>query len=275
MTERFTITGFADEVSPELQVQVDTLSRLNIVGVDLRSVYGTNVLDLSADQLHEIHDAFASKGIFIQSIGSPVNKIPYDVMKQGGEFDKLKKAIKAAEHVNVKRIRVFTPEAPQDQHDALASKIISWMSEQRVLAEDHGMLLIHENDAKYWGAYPTNAKRLFENLGSNNFKAVFDFANTVLLGFDPLDDWFPWVLPYLDTLHIKDASRSEQKVVPAGEGDGRIVETLKYLIGQNWTGPLTLEPHLQSAGQYGGYSGDRLFEVATNALRSVIGQAGG
>ncbi len=275
MADRFIVTGFADEISPDLHAQVETFARLGIEAVDLRSVYGTNVLDLTPTQLHEVHDAFAAKGIRIQSIGSPVNKVAYDVMNQAGEFEKLRRAIKAAEHVNVKRIRIFTPEVPEGKHDEFSSNVISWMSEQKSLAEDHEMVLIHENDAKYWGAYPKNAQRLFETLGSSNFRAVFDFANTVLLGFDPLNDWFPWLLPHLDTLHIKDAIRAEGRVVPAGEGDGRIVETLNYLIGQNWSGPLTLEPHLQSAGQYGGFSGDRLYEVAATALRSVIGQTGG
>jgi 3-dehydroshikimate dehydratase len=275
MAERFSLTGFADEISPELPVQVETLARLGIPFLDLRSVNGVNVLDLSPSELQEVHDACAAKGIRIQSVGSPVNKIPYDVMHQGDEFEKLRKAIKAAELVNVKRIRIFSPEVPEDQHDAYATRIISWLSEQRRLAEEFGMVLMHENDGKFWGAYPTNSQRLFEALGSDSFRAVFDFSNSVLLGFDPLDDWFPWLLPHLDTIHVKDAIQSEGKVVPAGEGDGRIVETLRYLIGQNWSGPLTLEPHLESAGALGGFSGEALFEVATTALRTAVSQAGG
>jgi sugar phosphate isomerase/epimerase len=196
-------------------------------------------------------------------------------MNQATEFEKLRKAVKAANHLNIRRIRIFTPEVPEGQHEELAQKVIGWMSEQRKLAEDFGVTLIHENDAKFWGAYPANAKRLFESLANDNFKAAFDFANTVLLGYDPLNDWFPWLLPYLDTIHIKDAVKSEVKVVPAGEGDARIAETLKYLIDQNWSGPLTLEPHLQSAGALGGFSGVQLFEVATNALRKVLAEAGG
>ena len=163
---------------------------------------------------------------------------------------------------------------PDDQMDAASTKVIAWMSAQRKLAADEGVVLIHENDDRYWGAHPANAKRLMETIGSDNFKFAFDFANTVLQGYRTLDDWFPWVLPYLDTLHIKDAIKSEHKIVPAGEGDGQLLETFRWLVEQGWSGPLTIEPHLAAAGPMGGFSGEQLFEVAVNALRKVAGEAG-
>jgi len=270
---RFALTGFADEISPDLDVQVATLKRLGLSGLDLRSVNNVNVLDMSLQDVERVNDKCRENGIIVQSIGSPVNKIQYDVMLQGREHERLRKACKAASIINVKRIRIFTPEVPEDQHDAMAASIINWMGDQRKLAADMGMTLIHENDGKYWGAYPTNAKKLFEDLGSDNFKACFDFANTVLIGYKPFDDWFPWILPYLDTIHIKDAK--DGKVVAPGQGDAQMVETFKWLIEQGWNGPLTMEPHLQAGGPYGGFSGDELFEVAVKSLREVVSAAGG
>jgi hypothetical protein len=73
-------------------------------------------------------------------------------------------------------------------------------------------------------------------------------------------------------LHIKDAIEVGKKVVPAGEGEGQILETLRWLRSQGWAGTLTLEPHLSSAGKFGGFSGGQLFEVAAAALRQVIAE---
>ena len=275
MGERFVLTGFGDEISPDLNEQVDTLAGLDIQYMDLRSCDGINVLDLAPSDLRRIHDVCAEKGIRIQSIGSPVNKVPFDVMNQAPEFEKLRKAIKAAQHVNVKRVRIFSPEVPPDKHDEMSKRVISWLSEQRRLADDYGVTLMHENDGTLWGAYPQNAKRLFEALGSPSFRAVFDFANSTLIGFDAQTDWLPWLTPYLDTIHVKDAIHSEGRVVPTGEGDGKIAESLRYLIAQDWSGALTLEPHLDSAGKFGGFSGGKLFGVAAEALRQAIAQAGG
>ena len=273
-TNGFTLSAFADEISPDLDTQVATLARLNVQGLDLRSVGGVNVLDLGINDLQRVHDVCAQHGIHIQAIGSPVNKIAFEPLNEAREYDRLHRAIKAAHRVNVKRIRIFTPMVPDDQMDAASTKVIAWMSAQRKLAADEGVVLIHENDDRYWGAHPANAKRLMETIGSDNFKFAFDFANTVLQGYRTLDDWFPWVLPYLDTLHIKDAIKSEHKIVPAGEGDGQLLETFRWLVEQGWSGPLTIEPHLAAAGPMGGFSGEQLFEVAVNALRKVAGEAG-
>lgn len=270
---RFPLTGFADEISPDLNEQVQNLKRLGVGGLDLRSVDGINVLDLSLEKLERVLETVREAGIKVSCIGSPVNKVPYDVMNEAREFDRLKRACYAAQRLNTKRIRLFTPEVPEGLHEELAPKVMHWMSEQRRLAIDQGVILLHENDAKYWGAYPENSKRLLGELGDSHFKAAFDFANTVLLGFRPYDDWFPWILPHLDTLHIKDAK--DGKVVPAGEGDGQIEQTLRWLIEQGWTGNLTMEPHLQAAGHLGGFSGPQLFEVAVNALRKTLATAGG
>jgi 3-dehydroshikimate dehydratase len=147
------------------------------------------------------------------------------------------------------------------------------MAEQIYLAEQAGITLIHENDGTFYGAFPHGAQRLFERFGGDTFKAAFDFANTVLIGYRPMRDWFPWLLPHLHTLHIKDAIEVGKKIVPAGEGEGEMVETLRWLKEQGWSGPLTIEPHLASAGKFGGFSGEQLFEEAVKALRKVVAEA--
>ena len=274
VTNGFTLSAFADEISPDLETQVSTLARLNVSGLDLRSVGGVNVLDLGIDDLQKVHDACAANGLHIQAIGSPVNKVAFEPLNEAREYDRLHRAIKAAHRVNVKRIRIFSPMVAEDQMDASATKVIAWMSAQKKLAVDEGVVLIHENDDRYWGAHPLNAKRLMESIGGENFKFAYDFANTVLQGYRTMGDWFPWVLPYLDTLHIKDAIEAEHKIVPAGEGEGQLLDALRWLVEQGWSGPLTIEPHLAAAGPTGGFSGEQLFEVAVDALRTVAGGAG-
>lgn len=272
---KFTLTAFADEVSPNLDEQLSALTAHGVSGIDVRSVEGVNVLDLTLADFERIRDQAAERGIHVSCVGSPVNKVPYDIMGQGRELDRLRKACYAAARLNTKKIRLFTPEVPEDEHEARTGDVIKWMKEQKKIAQEHGLVLLHENDARFWGAYPQNAKRLFEELGDDSFKAAFDFANTVLIGFRPMDDWFPWLLPHLDTIHIKDAVAAEGKVVPAGEGDGQIQETLAYLIGEGWNGPLTLEPHLKAAGPLGGFSGEQLFATAVAALKKTLAEAGG
>jgi len=270
----FSLSAFADEISPNLDEQVATLKRLNVPGLDLRSVGGVNVLDLTMDDLQRVHDKCGENGLHVQAIGSPVNKVPYDVMNEGREYERLKRAIRAAHRLNVKRIRIFSPMTPEDKQEELAEKVMNWMVAQKNIAAGEGVILIHENDDRYWGAHPKNAKRMMEEIGSDHFRFAYDFANTVLQGYRTMRDWYPWIIPYIDTLHIKDAVEADHQVVKAGAGEGELLEGLSALVNAGWKGPLTIEPHLAAAGPFGGFSGAELFEVAVTALREVADKAG-
>jgi sugar phosphate isomerase/epimerase len=268
---RYFLSAFADEISPELDVQLATLKQMSVGGLDLRSVRGKNVLDLSDEEVLEVRRRCEAEGVLPQAVGSPVNKVELTDRNRETELGRLERAIKVAKLLGIARIRIFSPEAPEGTDPW--GEVSAWMCEQVEMAEDNDILLLHENDGRFYGAYPKNAERLMSEFGGKNFKAAFDFANTVLLGYLPWDDWFPWILPHLDTLHIKDAR--DGKIVPAGEGDGQMERSFRWLIEQGWEGTMTLEPHLQVGGPYGGYTGEELFGTAVNALRQTLAAAGG
>lgn len=274
MTPKFRLSGFADEISPDLSVQVETLKRLGVGGLDVRGVGGKNVLDLTPEELDRIVEACRDNGLWVECVGSPVNKVIFTQDSAKEETDKLERAIKAARRLGVRKVRIFTPQIPDGQEEALWPEVLAFMRDLAARARAADVVLMHENDGRFIGAFPKYSERMMEALGSPHFRFVYDFANGVPLGFRPMNDWFPWLLPHLESVHIKDATADGQ-VVPAGEGEGQIRETLEYLIGEGWSGTLSLEPHLKAAGPRGGFSGPELFEVAVDALRRVVDEAGG
>ena len=259
------LSAFADEIDADLDVQLSNLQTNDITLVDMRSAFGKNVMALTNCEADQYKLKALEYGVFVNAIGSPVNKVVMVESPAAGELEKLARAIEIAGVVGTKRIRIFTPEG--DDFDA----VCAWMEPQIELAAKHNVVLMHENDAKYFGAYPENAKKLLDRFASPNFRFAFDFANTVQIGFRAMDDWFPWLLPHLETVHIKDA-REDKKVVPAGEGVGQLPETLTWLKAQGWNGVLSIEPHLQFAGDRGGFSGIESFTIATNAIKEILKQ---
>ena len=257
----FEITAFADEIAPDLATQLRVMKAHGVAGLDLRSVNGKNVLALSDGEIDAVGAAVKGEGLRVQCVASPVNKVVLSPETRIEEGRKLDRAIEVAHRLGIRRIRVFTPES--EDGDA----VMAWMEDHLQKAECADALLLVENDAKYWSAYPQNAKRLLRDFAGPNLMAAFDFANAHLLG-TTVEDWFPWIIPYLDTLHIKDAK--DGRVVPAGQGDAGIPVTLQALWKDHWSGPLTLEPHLAAAGPMGGFSGEQLFAEAANALYTVL-----
>src|SRR5690606_42055076 len=55
---------------------------------------------------------------------------------------------------------------------------------------------------------------------------------------------FALLAPYVEYLQVKDARFDTGDVVPAGDGDGELAETVAGLRDRGFTGFASLEPHL-------------------------------
>lgn len=86
-------------------------------------------------------------------------------------------------------------------------------------------------------------KKLMDTFYGDHFKAIFDFANFVQCGQDTLEA-YEMLKSYIAYIHVKDALKSDQSVVPAGYGDGNVAVILKRLSASGFDGFLSLEPHL-------------------------------
>ena len=75
-----------------------------------------------------------------------------------------------------------------------------------------------------------------------NFKAVYDPSNFVGAGEAPLDESLPNIREYVDYLHLKDSRKTDNVIVPCGEGDAQIADILPLFADGDYF--LTLEPHL-------------------------------
>ena len=269
----FSTSGFGDEAGATLSEQIAAIKAAHLEGLDVRSIENINVLSLSDDALSQVRTQCENAGIRVQAVGSPINKVVFDEDTKTREIEKLHKAIYAAQKLGTNRIRIFTPELPPHEFQTKGSEVIRLMGEMVDIARQSSMILLHENDGRYFGAFPENSKLMFHELGCENFRAAFDFGNSVMIGVDPQSGWFPWLLPHLDTLHMKDATAEPLQFVACGAGDGKMVEIIRWLIQQNWNGTLTLEPHLKAAGPLGGYSGPELFAYAAERMIQVAQDA--
>ncbi len=266
------LTGFIDEVSPNLEEQIAAAKNLGLNGIEVRSVWDKNVTVLSPEELREVRRQTEGAGLAVSGVGSPVNKVPMMEHHRAEENEKLKKSIEAAHHLGTNRVRIFSPSAGDQARQYDLRWILDWMRPQAEMAKVAGITLIHENDSRFYGAFPEGAQGILAELGGPHFKHVFDFSNSVMIGLDPLTQWLPWLLPHLESLHIKDFNRSSLKIVAAGEGDSRMPECFRYLASHGWKGAVTLEPHLAYAGGNGGFSGEELFGHAVAALRKILDQ---
>jgi sugar phosphate isomerase/epimerase len=266
----WTLTGFADEISPELEEQLETLAQESMGYMELRSVWNTNVLDLTDDELKRVKSSTAERGIRISSIGSPIGKVsvtdPF-----GPHLERFRRALYAANVMEAPYIRVFSFFIPEGQEpEQYREEVIDRLGIMAGEAEVSGVTLLHENEKEIYGDVPSRCLDILAGVDSPALRAAWDAANFVQCGVRPYDEGYASLRPFVEYMHVKDALSGSDTVVPAGEGDGQLPETLSALRASGFDGFFSLEPHLASAGTYSGFSGPELFRKAAGAFKELL-----
>lgn len=265
------LSGFADEIGPNLDDQIATCKKAGITHFELRGVEGKNVLLFDDTIRRNVKSKLDAAGLGVISIGSPCGKQPIDKPRDF-LLDQFKVAIDAALFFNAPFIRVFSfyPEGGEGKGpiEPIRERAIHLLRAQCELLAGTDVVMVHENEKGIYGDIGSRCVDLMQSVNSPKLRTAFDFANFIQAGQDPLEAW-PALRPYTVHIHVKDAVKGTGKVVPAGQGDGKIAEIVKDAYANGYRGFLTLEPHLKIAGHSHGETGPDLFLLATQALRDV------
>lgn len=266
----WTLSAFADEISPDLHVQVETLLHEGITHLELRGVSGKNVLALTDAEIETVKATLDRHRVSVSSIGSPIGKIKID-----DAFDPHLAAFDRALHVarvlEAPFIRIFSFFMPPGEDPArYRDEVLDRMHELVRRAEGSGVTLLHENEKEIYGDIPSRCLDILTQINSPILRAAWDPANFVQCGVRPYTDGYEALRPFVAYIHVKDAVRDTGAVVPAGQGDGEWPATLTGLRSSGFDGFFSLEPHLQEAGPFAGFSGPALFGVAAEAFKSLL-----
>jgi sugar phosphate isomerase/epimerase len=268
------LTGFADEISPDPRTQLATLAAESISHLELRSAWSVNVADFTAAHLAAFRAALDEAGVGVSAIGSPIGKIPIGAPLPP-ELDRMRRVADVAGELGTSLVRVFSFFIPAGQPpERYRGEVIDRMGALTRIAEERGLTLAHENEKEIYGDVPGRCADLITAVGSPALQATFDPANFVQCGVRPFFDAYGLLRHHLVYLQVKDALAATGEVVPAGQGDGQLAETLAALRDSGFAGFMSLEPHLAQAGRFGGFSGPQEFVRAAQALKFLLNEQG-
>ena len=266
----FILSGFADEISPEPGAQLETLAAESIRHLELRSAWSTNVASLTDASLAQFQREIEEAGVRVSAIGSPIGKIGIDA-PVGPELERMRRIADVAGLFGTTIVRVFSFFIPAGEPpERYRQEVIDRMGALALIAAERGIVLAHENEKEIYGDIPERCADLIVSVGSPALRATFDAANFVQCGVRPHTDGYPLLRPHLVYLQVKDALAATGEVVPAGQGDGEVRQTLAALAASGFSGYASLEPHLAEAGQFGGFSGAQEFRRAVGALKGLL-----
>ena len=244
---KFVFSAFADEAGSTLKEQISALKDNGIGYIEPRNIEGKGIINFTEDELKEIKAELDKNGIKVNSLGSPIGK--YDINADfEHHFEATKKAIRAAEILDTKYIRMFSFFVSQEELSEKRDEVIQRLTAMADEAEMHGITLCHENESRIYGQMPGEVADILTSVPK--LGGIFDPANYRMNDADVIEGINATLINF-KYMHIKDAVYSTQTIMPAGEGEGKIGEIIDLINEKNDDVVfLTLEPHLHIFDAY-------------------------
>ncbi|MBN2130085.1 MAG: sugar phosphate isomerase/epimerase [Sedimentisphaerales bacterium] len=271
------LSAFADEVTESFRGQVEYLAKEKVGYIEPRFLDKKNIMDLNQGELKEARTMIQDHGLKVSAIGSPIGKVRLDEPFEP-HLDKFKHSVELAQYFETPFIRMFSYYAPEGQNiDDCRVQVLERMAAKVDALGGADVTMVHENEANIYGHTAQNCVDLIEAVGSPRLRLAYDPANFVWGEkiTNNVEVCWPVMKPYVVHVHLKDWKLGAKDVgsVP-GEGDGQIKELLAALAAMDYDGCLTMEPHLQTGGQFGGSTGPELFSRAIAAVRELSAEVG-
>lgn len=246
MITNLLISGFSDEISSNLDEQLEVVSQLGMKFISLRGIDGKNIGDFSVNEIEQtVLPRLQRAGIGVSSIGSPIGKV---FINDEAGFEKqtqmLEVLCQISNILNCRFIRIFSFYIPKEEDaDQFKEEVIHKLTKFSDIAKKYDIILLHENEKDIYGDTAKRCLNILKGISSPHFKAIFDFANFVQCG-ENTQDCYDMLKDEVMYIHIKDAKTTSNQNVLCGTGDGKIPEILSQFIETGYQGFLTLEPHL-------------------------------
>lgn len=263
------LSGFGDEIDPDPELQAAVLLALGARHIEVRSAWGINVSEFTGEHITRLRQLLDAKRLKVSAIASPIGKVDVS-LPVDHEVQRLRQLVSVARGLNTKYVRVFSFYRGEHlSHDDVREEVIIRMTALAAEAESAGVVLLHENEKGIYGDTPQRVLDIMKAVDSPALRVAWDNANFVQVGVKPYTDGYSLLRPYLEYFQVKDAVLATGEVVPAGKGDGELDATIKALKEDGYAGFASLEPHLASAHELGGFSGPAAFGVAARSFAAL------
>ena len=248
------LSGFADEVSSNIEDQIRVTKELGWNAIEARSIGESNIHDISDADFENVCKALLDNGIHINCFGSAIanwsKKIsdPFEISLQ-----EVERTISRMQRLNVKLVRIMSYSrcTGSEQYAEERFRRLKVICDKFLEA---GITPLHENCMNYGGMSWMHTLELIDNI--SGLRLVFDTGNPVISkDYSKTEDrkqdsleFFKKIHEHVEHIHLKDVFLDGDKecFVFPGEGDAKIVDILKELKHMNYNGGISIEPHMAS-----------------------------
>jgi L-ribulose-5-phosphate 3-epimerase len=248
-----------DEVAANLTEALDWAAEQGLAHVEIRMVDGSNVVNLTDQQVEQVRREVEKRGLFVSVVASPLFKCALDPSRpvasgdtfgQSEEdieahFAKLHRTIEIAKKLQTANIRLFSFWREQEP-GRYEAEIVRHLRKAAAIAEKENMLLLLENEPSCNGGYASEVASLVQQVNSPALRVLWDPGNEEYGGRPAFPEGYEQVKRWISHIHLKDAHIDKNgcpQCVPIGSGQVRLLEQLQALEADGYTGYYTIETH--------------------------------
>lgn len=260
------LSVITDEISQDFEHALDVAREYGLTSGELRGLWGTNIADLSPEQVKRAKEALKTRGMTVSCLSTPFYKcdLTTDEAAVRGrmhlaqarglseQVEMLRRCAGLAHEFGTELIRVFTFWRQGELTPAIEEQIVRAFDEPVKVAEDEGVTLALENEHACFIGTGAEAARILSKIDSPRVMACWDPGNGYAAGERPYPDGYEAIRPFVAHIHIKDAVAPEAgqdfAFTVIGEGDIDYTGHFAALRRDGYQGYLSLETHYVPQG---------------------------
>jgi sugar phosphate isomerase/epimerase len=252
------LTGFADEASPNIDVQIRATKELGWKYIESRNIGDKNIHDISDVEFDVVCGKLRDAGVGINCFGSAIANWGKRIDEPfNSSLSEARRAIPRMKRLGTKLIRIMSfavlkDRAPEDQMEAERFRRLRELTKMFL---DEGIQPVHENCMNYGGLGWPFTLRLLENVPG--LKLCFDTGNPVFTDdrskpkpYPKQSSWefYQHVKGHIVYVHIKDGiydpKEQTTRFTWPGEGESDVKRIVADLLARGYDGGFSIEPHL-------------------------------
>ena len=266
MEVRLPLAAITDEFTPDLQTAVTAMAAIGMTGAELRVLWGSNILDLSEQELDHAKAILDAHGLKVISIASPLLKCvlpgspPLDSRFERDLFASahtwedqpklLAKACRIAHRMGAPIIRVFS--FWRAAEPALCfERVAETLGEFVKTAAGEDLVLGLENEHACNVGTGAEAAAMLKAVGHPSLKVIWDPANAYVSGEDAFPDGYRALsFDSIAHVHAKDCrlENGQPQWLPLGAGALDWKGQIAALLADGYRGSVSLETHWPGPG---------------------------
>lgn len=252
------LTGFADEASSKLELQIKATKELGWSHIESRRIDDSDLASIDDAGFDKVCGLLEDNNIKINCFGSRIANWSSQITDPFEQTtNQIKNCIPRMQKLgcNMVRIMSYAVLKDNDPEDQMEEERFRRVREIKKMFDDSGIIPVHENCMNYGGMGWNYTLRLIENVPG--LRLVFDTGNPVFTDDRSKKPPYPkqsaWefyqkVKDHIEYIHIKDGiwNKEEEKTTYtyAGDGQGNVKEIVADLLKTNYDGGISMEPHI-------------------------------